>query len=118
MSTTKQTIALFLLTVFSLSACKQKQTSQTRDDFKKYYDQYKVEGSFVLYDEKKDKYIYYNPAQCKQMFTPASTFKICNSLIGLEKSHRIFFILPPNPFSTPNYLLRILFWQLKDNSNR
>ncbi|MCW8804544.1 MAG: class D beta-lactamase, partial [Ignavibacteriaceae bacterium] len=31
-----------------------------------------------------DKFIFYNQSQFKQSFTPASTFKICNSLIGLE----------------------------------
>lgn len=60
------------------------QTTETREDFKIFYDQYKVDGSFVLYDQSKDKYIFYNQSQFKRAFTPASTFKICNSLIGLE----------------------------------
>lgn len=55
-----------------------------RDDFKKYYEQYHVVGSFVLYDPQAEKYILYNPDQFEQTFLPASTFKICNSLIGLE----------------------------------
>ncbi len=72
------------LAVFGLTSCNQKQTDEVRDDFKKYYDQFNVEGSFVLYDQQNDKYIFYNQKQTKQTFTPASTFKICNSLIGLE----------------------------------
>ena len=60
------------------------QTTEIREDFKKFYDEYNVEGSFVLYDPSNDKYIFYNQSQFKQPFTPASTFKICNSLIGLE----------------------------------
>jgi beta-lactamase class D len=80
----KHTILLLTLAVFGLTACKQKQATDIRDDFKKYYDQFHVDGSFVLYDQQNDKYIYYNQEQTKQTFTPASTFKICNSLIGLE----------------------------------
>ena len=65
-------------------ACKHKQTTEIRNDFKKYYDQFIVEGSFALYDMQADKYVFYNQDQYEQNFSPASTFKICNSLIGLE----------------------------------
>ncbi len=41
-------------------------------------------GSFILYDLNKDLYIRYNPKRCNKRFIPASTFKILNSLIGLE----------------------------------
>lgn len=84
MTIAKQTILLLILAVFGLIACKQKQTIEVRDDFKKYYDQFNVEGSFVLYDSQADKFIFYNQDQFEQTFSPASTFKICNSLIGLE----------------------------------
>ena len=79
-----QIIILTIVVIVGLSGCKQKQTTEIRSDFKKYYDKYNVEGSFELYDQKKDKYISYNPSQSKEQFIPASTFKICNSLIGLE----------------------------------
>lgn len=55
-----------------------------REDFKKIYDKYKVQGSFVMYDQKNDLYTIYNPEQTSVPFTPASTFKICNSLVSLE----------------------------------
>ena len=60
------------------------QTSEIRNEFKKYFEQAKVQGSFSLYDLKNNKFIIYNEKQFKQGFTPASTFKICNSKIGLE----------------------------------
>ena len=60
------------------------QTFETRDDFRQFYDQNEVTGSFVIYDLSNDNYIFYNQSQFNQQFTPASTFKICNSLIGLE----------------------------------
>ena len=41
-------------------------------------------GCFVLYDQNEDRYIRYNPKRCGDRFSPASTFKIPNSLIGLE----------------------------------
>ncbi len=75
---------LILTLICLMSACKPKHSTVIRDDFKKFYDQYKVEGSFVLYDPQADSYIYYNPQQYTQTFSPASSFKICNSLIGLE----------------------------------
>jgi beta-lactamase class D len=43
-----------------------------------------TEGAFVLYDLKNNRYIRYNEARCRQRFSPFSTFKIPNSLIGLE----------------------------------
>ena len=41
-------------------------------------------GAFVLYDMNADAYAEYHPAACKVRLSPASTFKIPNSLIGLE----------------------------------
>lgn len=41
-------------------------------------------GGFAVYDLKTDKYTQYNPEHCKKRYSPCSTFKIANSLIGLE----------------------------------
>ncbi|MBI1936966.1 MAG: class D beta-lactamase [Ignavibacteriales bacterium] len=41
-------------------------------------------GTFVLYDKGGEKYFRYNEARSAERFLPASTFKIPNSLIGLE----------------------------------
>jgi len=84
MKTMSRTINHTILVFIVVAVCNSAQTTESRDDFKKFYDQYKVEGSFVLYYQANDKYIFYNESQFKQSFTPASTFKICNSLIGLE----------------------------------
>ncbi len=43
-----------------------------------------MNGSFVLFDAKANCYVRHNPEQCARRFSPASTFKILNSLIGLE----------------------------------
>jgi beta-lactamase class D len=58
--------------------------SVNSQDFKKYFDEYDVKGSFVMYDMKGDKYIYYDSARCNVGFSPASTSKIINAIIGLE----------------------------------
>lgn len=53
-------------------------------DFKKYFDEYDLKGSFVMYDMTADKYVIYDSVRCSTRFTPASTFKLPNSIIGLE----------------------------------
>jgi beta-lactamase class D len=80
----KQKLFILIIILIGLTSWKKKQTSEIREDFKTFYDQFNVDGSFVLYDQKKDHFIYCNENQCNEQFTPASTFKICNSLIGLE----------------------------------
>ena len=72
------------LLVLLASVSRPQSKGEVREDFKKYFDAFKVEGSFALYDLKNDLYMFCNEAQFKQPFIPASTFKICNSLIGLE----------------------------------
>ena len=51
-------------------------------DLSKYFQN--TEGAFVLYDLKNDRYLRYNERRARQRFNPFSTFKIPNSLIGLE----------------------------------
>jgi beta-lactamase class D len=79
----KQTLlflAVFLCTTSSILP----QKIEERKDFKKYFDEYGHEGCFVIYDLKNDTYLKYNPTRCAEEFIPASTFKIFNSLVGLE----------------------------------
>jgi len=85
MKQTKQALAFLLIIVLGLLSCTRKQTNtEIRADFKRYYQQFNVEGSFALYDQNNNKYILCNKSQFNENFIPASTFKICNSLIGLE----------------------------------
>lgn len=51
-------------------------------DLRPYYGEFV--GGFSIYDLTTDKYIQYNSEHCKKRFSPCSTFKIPNSLIGLE----------------------------------
>lgn len=53
-------------------------------EWKAYFDEYKVEGCFEVYDNNKEIAHYYNKERCAERLSPASTFKIFNSLVGLE----------------------------------
>ena len=48
------------------------------------FQQEKLEGTFVLLDPANDTAFVTNKARAETQFTPASTFKIANSLIGLD----------------------------------
>ncbi len=48
------------------------------------FEQNHTTGTFVVYDVKADYLLMYNEARSHQLFYPASTFKIANSLIGLK----------------------------------
>ncbi len=54
------------------------------DSLKKYFDNNKVDGCFTLFNNGDGKVTVYNMALDTARVTPASTFKIVNSLIGLE----------------------------------
>jgi beta-lactamase class D len=41
-------------------------------------------GGFIMYDRNADTYTVFRPEACRRRLSPASTFKILNSLIGLE----------------------------------
>jgi beta-lactamase class D len=55
------------------------------DSLKTYFDQHKVTGTFGLYDNGTSEFLIYNLSRFKDSaYLPASTFKIVNSLIGIE----------------------------------
>ncbi len=68
--------------------------SQQKRDLSPYFKD--TVGCFVLYDLKRDEYTRYNEARCRERFNPKSTFKIPNSLIGLETGviSNIDFVIP------------------------
>lgn len=61
-----------------------------KPEYKKYFDKYKVTGSFAAYDNVYDEFSIYNLTRFRDSaYSPASTFKIVNSLIGLETGNII-----------------------------
>ena len=52
-------------------------------EFSKYFAGFTT-GTFIMYDEAKDQYIVFNEPQSIKRLSPCSTFKIYNSIAGLE----------------------------------
>lgn len=73
--------ALLLAVLFS--ACSDIRIKE-HSEWKQYFDASGVEGCFEYYDNNKEIAHYYNKERCAQQMSPASTFKIFNSLVGLE----------------------------------
>jgi beta-lactamase class D len=69
---------------FLFQACSPNNIKQD-NSLKKYFDENKVEGCFALMDNATGKFTIYNLARYRDSsYLPASTFKIVNSLIGLQ----------------------------------
>lgn len=73
-------LACCLLFIVSCSVNKAKND----DSLKKYFDENKVDGCFTMLNNADGKITVYNMNLDTQRFSPASTFKIVNSLIGLQ----------------------------------
>lgn len=48
------------------------------------FEQERVTGTMALFDTRGDKLLCSDPARCEKGYSPASTFKIANTIIGLE----------------------------------
>lgn len=81
-----KTLLLLLITNYSLLIISCSPNNVTTDNsLKKYFDENHVTGTFGLYNNATGQFTIYNLARFKDSaFLPASTFKIVNSLIGLE----------------------------------
>ena len=77
-------VICFLLSVNLFSSCSPNNVT-IEDSFKKYFDSNHVTGTFALFDNGQGHFTIYNLSRYKDSaYTPASTFKIVNSLIGLQ----------------------------------
>jgi hypothetical protein len=54
-----------ILMMACLIGCQKSPTYETRDEFGKYYDEYHVRGSFVLFDLQKNNYL---ASRCQDLF--------------------------------------------------
>ncbi|MFZ9208867.1 MAG: penicillin-binding transpeptidase domain-containing protein, partial [Sediminibacterium sp.] len=77
--------SVFLFAIlFILQACSPNNVT-IQNNYKKYFDETATTGSFGLFDNGSGEFYIYNLPQFKDSsFTPASTFKIVNALVGLE----------------------------------
>ena len=77
-------VACFLLVVLFFGACSPNNVTK-EDSWKSYFDSSNVDGCFALYDNASGQFSVYNLSRYKDSaYLPASTFKIMNSLIGIE----------------------------------
>jgi beta-lactamase class D len=76
------------LSIFLIVAALAKSTSgvsfQGAPELEKFFKERNVVGTFVLYDVAANTMFVWNETRAKRRFVPASTFKIANSLIGLD----------------------------------
>ena len=75
---------LIIVILFFISTILPQEKIEYKNDLKKNFDDYNVNGSFLLYNLNEDDYVCYNIDRCRKRFLPASTFKIFNSLVGIE----------------------------------
>ena len=75
-------ITLLLVLSFCLNIFPQ--TEKEFQDWKSFYTNHNVTGCMIIYDLNRNEYQVYNRERCNESFSPASTFKILNSLIALE----------------------------------
>jgi len=81
---TMKVVVYSLLFVTLLQSCSQNNVKQDKN-LKKYFDDNKVEGCFALMDNGTGKFTVHNLKRYRDSsYLPASTFKIVNSLIGLQ----------------------------------
>lgn len=79
-----KTLGLLLLTAtIWLSACTPNNVKEAKE-WEKHFTKYKLEGCFMLFNNGQGTFRVYNIDRAKERFLPASTFKIFNSLVGLQ----------------------------------
>lgn len=72
---------VYLLLSALLFAC---QSNQVLREWEGAFRSKDLNGTFILYDMNTGEALVYNEARSDSAFSPASTFKICNALIGLQ----------------------------------
>lgn len=77
-------ILLFVLTAVAFSSCRETRIHE-HSDWAKFYEAYGIKNACIMIEDNNHETVdYYNKERCLERYTPASTFKIFNSLVGLE----------------------------------
>jgi len=80
----RYSIALLLLSVLFIGSCRDARIHD-KEEWGKYFEQEGVQdGCIMLRDNNHEAIFYYNKDRCIKRFSPASTFKIFNSLVALD----------------------------------
>lgn len=78
---------VFLLLVFLILLFETTTFSQIvleKSEFESSFKRRNVDGCITIFDKNENIFYKYNPERCETRYTPASTFKLLNTLIGLE----------------------------------
>lgn len=76
--------SILCLSFLSLTACRESRIHEHEDWAKAFTSRGITKGCFILRDNNHEAIHYYNKERCLERFSPASTFKIFNSLVALE----------------------------------
>lgn len=77
-------IGLLLLSVLFISSCRDSRIHE-KNEWGKFFEAEGIKDAcFILRDNNHEAIYYYNKDRCLQQYTPASTFKIFNSLVALD----------------------------------
>jgi len=77
------TIVISIVSLFVINSCSVNK-AEINNNLKKYFDAKNVDGCFTMLNNKDGSVMVYNMTLDTMRFTPASSFKIVNSLIALE----------------------------------
>jgi len=80
----RYSIVVLLLVVLSVGSCRDARIHDEKEWAKFFEEQGITKACFMLRDNNHEAIHYYNKERCLEQFTPASTFKIFNSLVGLD----------------------------------
>lgn len=90
-------MALFYAGIFDAVGQKlPKRTILSEEPYKKYFTHYEVDGSIILFDRSKGHEYIYGTHRVDKPYSPASTFKIFNSLAGLDSG-----VIPDTSYVIP-----------------
>ncbi len=77
-------ILLILFSIVLFASCSMNNIEED-DSLEKYFAKYNTEGTFGMFDNGSGRFTIYNLGRFRDsLYTPASTFKVVNSLIGLH----------------------------------
>lgn len=99
MRVTRTTMLIGLFCSSILNAIGQKVPERTilsEELFKRHFTQYEVDGSIILFDRSKSRKYVYGEHRIDKAYSPASTFKIFNSLAGLDSG-----VIPDTSYVIP-----------------
>jgi beta-lactamase class D len=80
----KAPLLILLLAPFEIISAQAIKVGREIPELKTVFDKYRMTGTMIILDQERNEYFGHNPGKWDTGYLPASTFKIVNSLIGLE----------------------------------